>query len=1341
MDSLRNDLNFQCKDILGRDKYIRTDDDGSYDSDERAEGVLNRYYQILIFGLTADGQSVCLQVDKFRPYFYVRIPDVLKDDKVAFLHFKEWVSNAVPLEAKSLVELTKEYHKTLWDYNQGVESAFLKITVPSQALWRKLKDKFLNKLSMPIEYDMKSLFGIDSLERLQTGVLVGIDVESISADKKCVALKVYEANIDPMLRFFHIQNVSPAGWIHIDAGKWDETDSDESTTTITACAEFEDIHPGTGGVVAPYLIGSWDIECFSSHGDFPQAQKTWRKPVRELLESSTKITTVDALCKTLAMGIQGKSKVISPIYLKDTLECPVKAEILRERIDIYGKSKDITHALAALYACKTPGNIKTTTTVVGSNTKDTHQSTLAFQKESLSDDEDEEDEPVYTSGRDAKENAINVLDELLTECMPRIAGDEVIQIGTVLYRNGKALSKYIWVLNGADESAVKPPGADVPIYVYPFNSELAMIRDWFNWIGTYAPDILIGYNIFGFDSKYLWDRLLELLHNNDIQSKTAAAKRTAKSLLDAKHRGNRKEIDDATRASKIAMNAKVAAEAKALRSSIAPLSCLKTRPPRLDEKFLSSSAMGDNTMWILSSPGRLQIDLLPYVRRNHNLESYTLDNVSATFVSGGISGGLKVVDGAVDTFTFNTKSTKGIVEGRFITLLDEENDRVVDRCRVVGVEPKALIVVIEGGKDTLAEHGAAPVRWAQVKDDISPKDIFRLHKYTGAAGMKGRADIARYCLQDCDLVMELFTKLEILNNSIAMADVCSVPVGFIFTRGQGIKIESLIFKECRKGKQLIPVLPSSPRGEVYLDDEKEADEDSYEGAIVLEPHTGIYIDDPITANDFSSLYPSSIISENISHDTLISVKDYDNNGRFICIREGSDLYDNLPGKSYVNIEFDILRSDPGDTRKHKPKSCVGKRVARYIQDEQGTIPRILKMLLDSRKSTRKLAEKEPDEFRKALLDAQQLAYKLTANSLYGQLGSGTFKIRRQVLAASTTGYGRKQLMFAKAVMEAVYSDGKDPRCDLECVYGDTDSIFLRFRPRDPVTGEALRGMAALVAAKELTIESGKLVSSCLKAPHDFEFDKIFKSFCLLSKKRYVGDMSEDGLEDDDFHRKSMGIVMKRRDNAPIVKYIYGGAIDRLLATTDSVTGVTEAVKFIQDSARDLLAGKFPLTKLTITKSLRAEYADPTRIAHKVLAERIGERDPGNKPSTSDRIPFVYIKHIGIGPPPKLQGDRIEHPTYIREHGLVPDYAFYITNQIAKPVSQVFGLQVERIPGVTSAAITSAKNARDPVAAREKLAESLLFGKLLLDASRTAEAMEARGQRSIASMFAVQSIKV
>jgi len=464
------------------------------------------------------------------------------------------------------------------------------------------------------------------------------------------------------------------------------------------------------------------------------------------------------------------------------------------------------------------------------------------------------------------------------------------------------------------------------------------------------------------------------------------------------------------------------------------------------------------------------------------------------------------------------------------------------------------------------------------------------------------------------------------------------------------------------------------------------------------------------------------------------VKDYDLNGKFICIKEGSDAYDNIPGASYVNIEFDILRPDPGDTRKNPEKLRMGTRIARYIQNPQGTIPRILEMLLASRKKCRKQAETESDEFRKALLDAQQLAYKLTANSLYGQLGSGTFKIRRQVLAASTTAYGRKQLMYAKAVIERIYGGGADPRCDVECIYGDTDSIFLRFRPKDPFTGKRLTGKAALVAAKALTVESGKLVSSCLKPPHDFEFDKIFKSFCLLSKKRYVGDMSEDGLEDEDFHRKSMGIVMKRRDNAPIVKYVYRKAIDAILdpSRKDVGSGVKEATSLVHSIARDLIQGKFPLSKLTITKSLRSEYKDPLRIAHKVLADRIGERDPGNKPSTSDRIPYVYITRKG--PVPKLQGDRIELPSYIVEHGLTPDYAFYITNQIAKPVSQVFGLAAEHIPGVKLADLETCNKSKDPVAAREKLADSLLFQTILLNAARDPATMEAKGQRSIASLF-------
>ena len=58
---------------------------------------------------------------------------------------------------------------------------------------------------------------------------------------------------------------------------------------------------------------------------------------------------------------------------------------------------------------------------------------------------------------------------------------------------------------------------------------------------------------------------------------------------------------------------------------------------------------------------------------------------------------------------------------------------------------------------------------------------------------------------------------------------------------------------------------------------------------------------------------------------------------------------------------------------------------------------------------------------------------------------------------------------------------------------------------------------------------------------------------------------------------------------------------------------------------DIVNEKFGLEKLIITKSLRGFYKNPNSIAHKVLADRIGKRDPGNKPSVGDRIPYVYIQ--------------------------------------------------------------------------------------------------------------------
>jgi DNA polymerase elongation subunit (family B) len=1253
LDPDRDPLLFQIIDIQTQDCVVLSEDSesgsGSWTSDAppRKDPLSNKQFQILLFGADAYGRSVCLQVEDYRPYFFVRIPTGLGTRAVDSL--QEFLLEAIAEDLHSSVSLTVESHKTLWDYNGGAKASFLRVEVPSQTVWRTLRDTLLTKSFTSKIHAVKTLFG-------PKAVLAEDDsVAFLSKDGKRVGLKVYEANIDPVLRFFHERDISPAAWIQVNAGDWEWVEGSSVRAKHVAMSNWKAVQPRPDkNAMAPLLVASWDIECSSSHGDFPMARKTWRKPVREMAEAKERCPeTVEAMCVALAAAMNAEEGLLSRVYMKK----PLKGVSAQTVLHLLNAKHLVPRVQRALNAMR-----------------------------------------MATTGKE-REVHILALDELLTLALPPLEGDEIIQIGTVLYRQGAPVSKHIWVLGSVDSVAVKPPGAEVPILVYSFSSELALLKSWFKWAGEVDPDVLIGYNVFGFDEQFVWDRLLELCCTGGDEKK------------DIRMRVN---------------------------PIVGPWGRLKNRPPALKESFLSSSAMGDNTMYILGSIGRLQIDLLPYIRKAYALDSYSLDNTSATFVSGAVLGPLKPVEGKPDWYTIATKSTKGTVAGRFITLMDGENDRVVDRCEVVAVEPKALTVHIPEWEAVLADHGLAPERWAQVKDNVSPKDIFRLHK--GSA--KDRAIVAKYCLQDCDLVMELFQKLDILNNSVAMANVCSVPVSFIFLRGQGIKIESLIFKECRKVDQLIEVMPCQPREaevekQVY-DSEDESDEeaeDSYEGAIVLEPHTGIYIDDPVTADDFASLYPSSIISENISHDTLIWVKDYDNDGRFVCLREGSDKYDNLPGAKYVNIEFDILRVNPAEAhKKHPGKIRDGKRVARYIQDSQGTIPRILEMLLASRKRCRKLAETEPDEFARNLLDAQQLAYKLTANALYGQLGSGTFKVRRQVLAASTTAYGRKQLMFAKAVIEEVYGGGRDPRCDVECVYGDTDSIFLRFRPRDPLTGERLRGHAGLKAAKDLTIESGKLVSSCLKPPHDFEFDKIFRSFILLSKKRYVGDMSEDGIEEGDFHRKSMGIVMKRRDNAPIVKYVYGHVIDYILDTNSKSVkdSVQKAAGFVEQASRDLLAGKFPLTKLTITKSLRANYADPNRIAHKVLADRIAERDPGNKPSTTDRIPYVHV--VVANPEKKLGGEKIELPTYIKEHGLKPDYAHYITNQISKPVAQVFGLALDSLPRVKPSEIKACEKAKKPVEAKEKLANKALFEHVLLEAKRDPATMRARGQVSMATFM-------
>ena len=185
----------------------------------------------------------------------------------------------------------------------------------------------------------------------------------------------------------------------------------------------------------------------------------------------------------------------------------------------------------------------------------------------------------------------------------------------------------------------------------------------------------------------------------------------------------------------------------------------------------------------------------------------------------------------------------------------------------------------------------------------------------------------------------------------------------------------------------------------------------------------------------------------------------------------------------------------------------------------------------------------------------------------------------------------------------------------------------------------------------------------------------------------------------------MGIVLKRRDNAPILKTIYGGAIKILLNQKNTAA----AAAFVKNKCNELLTGTLSLGQLTITKSLRGGYKDPTRIAHKALADRITKRDPGNAPASGDRIGYVYIMTENEV---ELQGDRIETPAYIKQKGLRPDIPYYIEHQLSKPLMQLFSLRVHEMPGFCAPAAGWPEDEGKASAMKEKMVYELLFRDVL-----------------------------
>lgn len=762
--------------------------------------------------------------------------------------------------------------------------------------------------------------------------------------------------------------------------------------------------------------------------------------------------------------------------------------------------------------------------------------------------------------------------------------DPIVQMGISYRWSNKMLDpirKVVYVVGDVEESD------DDTVEFVGCRDEEDMLFRFAHEVRTQNPDVMCGYNTFGFDDAYIEDRCQRLGITEDIDLSRYKSKIK---------QGERWKV-------------------------------------KFSETKKFELASGKYDLRFLTMRGRLGLDLLLNMRREHSLDSFKLDNVASTFLRDKV---LQYGDNRIIT-----KSTRGLIAGNYVKfdIVGNTSDPFEDgrKFKVKSVDAKGF--TIDGGDDlfaNLSDKDRSSLEWTFTKDDVEPHELFRLHR---EGGPQGRARIAKYCIQDCDLVLTLMAKLDTIVNARGMADVCKVPMEYVLRRGQGIKIFSAV------------VFYASQRDQILRVQTPLAGNEGYEGAIVLPPKIGMYLDQPISVLDFNSLYPTNMISYNLSPDTFVCERGFD--------MDGNKTYHDGMTQEQSGILRDagyVLEDISYDT-KNDAGTVTGKTICTFVQPTDdpmtvGVLPKTLDILLKKRKDFKeKMEDQSYDESQRSVFNGLQLAYKVVANSVYGQAGSRTSPIRKLCVAACTTAAGRKALYLAKSIVETEFK--------ADVIYGDTDSIFIKFPTKD------------LAESIALGISAGKRITSQCRKPYKIAYEKTFYPFILFCRKRYVGMKYEEDVTN--CKRMSMGIVLKRRDNAPIVKDVFGGALDMLLTEKD----VKKAQDFVNQKLLDVLENRVPLDKFIISKSLRDDYKNPEQIAHRVLADRMERRDAGTAPKVGDRLAYVYVaenKDKG------KQGERIEEVGFVRDNKLTPDSSFYITNQIQNPVAQLFALCIDRLNG-------------------------------------------------------------
>ena len=237
-----------------------------------------------------------------------------------------------------------------------------------------------------------------------------------------------------------------------------------------------------------------------------------------------------------------------------------------------------------------------------------------------------------------------------------------------------------------------------------------------------------------------------------------------------------------------------------------------------------------------------------------------------------------------------------------------------------------------------------------------------------------------------DVVSTLRIAEQTLPLNLELTRIIGQPLFDVSRMATGQQAEWFLVKQAYFDDEVVP----NKQGSNFAD---RASAEDNEGGYVREPEKGLH--ENLVQFDFRSLYPSIIISKNISPDVLV-LGDVDNEEEY-----------------NISPEHDL----------------------KFKKNPQGFIPSVIDKILQERFRIKREMKASDDETEKKALDVQQQAIKRLANTMYGIYGFPRFRWYSFECAKAITSWGRE---YIKSSIKKAEEFG------FYAIYADTDGFYAKY---------------------------------------------------------------------------------------------------------------------------------------------------------------------------------------------------------------------------------------------------------------------------------------------------------